>query len=155
MYKAIIIFSLFFSSCMVHGQNPHYRENCNLRMTGEEFQFDYEDSIQIVVCFYSGVDLDNETCSEVLLEGYSNYIPRENINVICVLSIKSEAKDLLKDFDFFDLFNSSVKLNANPNPLSKFIFSGYVYNINTEFNELFHGSSRIKSLLDSDLKEVK
>ena len=139
---SLVIFFSIFS----FGQN-NLQNECNMEMVGEEFQFIYEDSVQISVSFNNNVNLSNANCKEILLEGYSNYIPRTGISVICILTIDGGAMDKFDGVDYYRLFQCKKKQE-----LIDHIISGYVYDMKTEKNEAFFGSDRVNSLLKLRLK---
>lgn len=140
-------FLLFFSSNITYGQQVDLN-NCKTRMVDERFQIISEDSLQFIVCMEKNINLENPDCRYLLLEGYNNYTPRDGINVICILTVNTSQKEKFHKIDYYSLFK-----NNKDQKIINSIQAGFIYDVNSEYNEVFIGKEKVKELLKKDLKK--
>ena len=119
-----------------------------MEMIGERFQIISEDSVQFIVSMRKNLNLENQDCKNLLCEGYYNNAPMEGINVICILTVNTSQKERFHKIDYYSLFK-----NNKDQKIINSIQAGFIYDVNSEYNEVFIGKEKIKELLKKDLKK--
>ena len=117
-------------------------------MVDEKFQIILEDSVQLIICMDKNINLENQDCRYLLCEGYYNNVPFDGIKVLCILTVNTSQKEKFHKIDYYSLFK-----NNKDQKIINSIQAGFIYDVNSEYNEVFIGKEKVKELLTKDLKK--